>query len=266
MRKRFSILPAFALFWGLALVSPFAPAAAQNLPPVALEAIPSDAELDALLAARNWKGLGAALSVPGNAESLTRVMNWLHARIYNGGGIFLDIIYARDLWFVGSSLNIDDPARDMRLSAGLMVLYTYQLVVIDGAECEDQSAPSNRLTQLFRTQAPTLAFLKKQPADLKSKIVDLSIALENRTAPLRKDDDFICRDGMDQTRAGMERGTQQEIPDPSGHYGKTIGVKPPPDWVPKFVSPEIYKPKQNKVRATMRDNLLKLVDSGADGK
>ena len=113
-------------------------------------------------------------------------MNWLQTRIWSGGGFFLGILYSRDLWVTGSALNVDDPAKDLRLTAGLIALYTYQLILIDGAKCEDRSAPDNRMSQLFSARAATLVFLKKQPADLKSKIVDLSIALEKKTAPLRR--------------------------------------------------------------------------------
>ena len=116
------------------------------------------------------------------------------------------------------------------------------------------------MSQLFSARAATLVFLKKQPADLKSKIVDLSIALEKKTAPLRRDDDLICRDGMDQMRASLERGTQRKVPNTSGHYGETVEVAPPPDWAPKFLSPEIYAPIQEKDRAQMREALLKLLE------
>jgi hypothetical protein len=176
----------------------------------------------------------------------------------NGGGFFLALLYARDLWNVGDSAKIADPAKDPRLTAGLISLYAFELIVIDGTKCEDRSAPDNRLSQLLTQRAAALNFLKQQPPDIKGKIVDIAIALERKTAPLRKDDDLICRDGMDQMRAGLERGTQQEVPNTSGHVGKTIAVTPPPDWTPKFVSPDVYSPLQVKARADMRGNLLRL--------
>ena len=181
----------------------------------------------------------------------------------NGGGLLLPIVYARDLWVIGSTLKVDDPDKDMRLSAALISLYAYELIVIDGAKCEDRSAPNHRATQLLTSRAATLAFLKQQPPESKSKVVDVAIALERKTAPLRKDDDLICRGGLDQMRAGLERGTQQETPTTSGHVGKTIAVAPPPDWAPKFVSPDVYRPMQDKARASMRESLLKLVEQSS---
>jgi hypothetical protein len=46
---------------------------------------------------------------------------------------------------------------------------------------------------------------------------------------------------------------------PAGQIGKTVAVAPPPGWPPKFVSPDAYRPMQDKIRAGMRENLLKLV-------
>jgi hypothetical protein len=103
-----------------------------------------------------------------------------------------------------------------------------------------------------------LAFLKQQPRELKSKMVDLAIGLEQKTAPLRADDDLICRGGMDQMKAGLDR--HQQAPTPDGQIGNTVAVAPPPDWSPKLVSPEIYRPVQEKARDEMRENLLKFVE------
>jgi hypothetical protein len=61
-------------------------------------------------------------------------------------------------------------------------------------------------------------------------------------------------------KAGLERGTQQEIPNQPGMVGRSIGVTPPSDWVPKFASPEVYEPKQEKARAEMRELLRKLIE------
>jgi hypothetical protein len=93
---------------------------------------------------------------------------------------------------------------------------------------------------------------------IKAATVNFALALEQKTAPLRTDDDLICRDGLDQIRAGLERGSQQEVPSSAGHIGKTIAVTPPPDYVPKFRSPDAYRPEQDKSRAGIRENLMKL--------
>ncbi len=236
------------------------PANAQSQQIAPSAALPSDADLDAMLAARNWKGLGAALSQPGSPETFQRATNWMQSRIYAGGGMLLTLLYARNLWLAGDSLKIDDPGKDLRLSAGMMALYSYELIVIDGAKCQDRTAPGHRLDQLFMSRAATLAYIKTHTPDMKAKIVDMAIALEKKTAPLRKDDDLICRDGMQQMQAGLERGKQHEVATPPGQIGKTVAVEPPPDWTPKFVSPSVYTPMQDKARSEMRASLLKLIE------
>jgi hypothetical protein len=240
-------------------ISPL-PTIAQEQPAAAPSALPADADLDALLAAQNWNGLVAAFARPRDAESLTRALKWLHKKVDTGAGFMVALLYARNLWIAGNAVNIDDPIHDMRITAGLILLYAYELIMIDGAKCEDQSAPGNRASQLFRFNSATFAFLKKERGDLKPKTVDIAIALEKKTAPSRKDDDLICRGGLEQMKAGLERGAQKEVPNTSGHYRKTVEVTPPADWAPKFVSPDIYVPIQDKARTQMREHLLKLIE------
>lgn len=227
----------------------------------AAAAVPSDAELDAMLAARNWTGLSAVL-VPLRADTAVRLQNWLQTRIIKtGGALLLDLIYIRNQWLAGNAKKIDDPVMDPLVNAGTMALYTYAIIIIDGSKCEDVSAPANRRMQLLTDYGPALRFLKGRPASVKSTAVDVAIFLEKNTASVRKDDDLICRAGMAQIMAGLERGAQQELPKQPGMLGKAaIAVTPPPDWVPKFASPEVYKPKQDEFRALMPELLRKLIE------
>lgn len=233
---------------------------AQSQPQAPASALPSDEQLDALLEAGDWKGLGAALMPATRDEALTRAMAWLHRRIDSGGGSFLGFVYARDLWGLGSALNGNDPMKDMRVTAGLIVLYTFELIRIDGAKCEDRSAPGHRVDLLLINYQPTLAYVKAKPADLKASIVGLAIAMEKHTAPLRKDDNWLCRGGLAEMRAGIETGTTKEVPTPPGYYGETRAIEAPPNWTPKFLAPETYKPVQDQLRSEMKSSLLKLVE------
>src|ERR1043166_4493016 len=190
LRTPFSVLAGLAIF--LASAPHISIATAQQ--PAAIS-LPSDAELDALLAARNWNALAAALRRPSPTTEFARKLNWLKTRMDNGGGFFLALEFAREFWENSSGLT-DDQAQGARMTAGLYSLYAFELIVIDGAKCEDRSAPDNRISQLLRRQAAALAFLAKQEPDLKAKTVEQAIGLERNTAPLRKDDDLVCRDGL----------------------------------------------------------------------
>ncbi len=257
MRVRHPTLMA-AQVLAVLLASP--PAGAQSQPTPAVRPLPSDADLDALLAARKWNDLGEALSHPDSAASFSRGMGWLHTRLDAGGGLMLGILYARDLWIVGKSQNVVDPARDMRMTAGMITLYTYEIIFIDGAKCEDKSAPEHRLEQLLSARRETLAYLKQQPPEWKANVVNIAIAFETKTANARGDDDLICRGGLEEYRVGLERGTQREVPNTDGHFGKTVDVRPPDDWMPNFVAPAVYKPLQEKAREAMRATLFRLIE------
>jgi hypothetical protein len=100
------------------------PACGQTQATSSAQALPSDAELDALWNARKWDDLAAALANPDSPQSVARGMNWLHSRLDEGGGLLLGMFYARDLWLVGTSQNIADPDRDLRVTAGMITLYT----------------------------------------------------------------------------------------------------------------------------------------------
>ena len=217
----------------------------------------SDAQLDELLASHQWNALGAALRA--DPQSIARMMDWLHQRIDTGGGLLLPLIFARDLWMVGDRLKAADPEQDVRVTSGMMTLYAYSLIVVDGKTCEDQTAPAHRLDQLFQVRAATLAFLKALPTDLKIKVVDIAIALERKTAPLRGDDDLVCRDGLAQMKAGLSQGKQREAPSAPGTYGRTVLVEPPADWKPGRVPASVYLPLQSEARKGMRADMIKLV-------
>lgn len=257
LRKFWSALFAVASIAGMTNLLLHFTAIAQVEPSAA--AVPSDAELDAMLAARNWTGLSAVLWAL-RVDTAVRLQNWLHTRIVStGGALLLDLVYIRNLWLAGNAKKIDDPVKDPLVNAGAMALYTYAIIIIDGSKCEDVSAPESRRMHLLTDYGEALRFLKGRPASVKSTAVDAAISLEEMTAPVRKDDDLICRAGMAQIMAGLERGTQQEIPNRPGVPGRSIGVTPPPDWAPKFASPEVYKPKQAEARAMMPELLHNLM-------
>ena len=220
------------------------------------DGLPSNEQLDALVAAHRWNDLGAALSRPGSTPGMSRALEWLHTRIDAGGSFFLGLLYARDLWVLSSQFKIDDPSKDLRMTAGMITLYTEALIIVDGMRCKDQTAPGHRMDQLVVARAPTIAFLRSESPELKAKIVDLAVALERRTASLRQDDGLMCRGGMDEMRAGLAHGTQSLPTQAPGQVGNTVEVSPPPGWTPELVPPEVVQAKQGSLRPQLRDMLL----------
>lgn len=231
--------------------------AAKAQQPSAITAVPFDPVLDPLLSSKNYLALGNELpKVP-----IEKRMAWLRARILTGGTAFLVWPYVRDLWQVGQLNNSTDPNQDLRIVAALFMLYAYQLIVIDGAKCEDNTAPERRMSQLLEGYGPVLKHLKPQPVPVRGEVVIMAIKLEQSTAATRKDDDFLCRDGMAQIKAGLDAGAKpKEVPTPPGKTGKSMVVATPSNYVPKLLPPEKYLPVQQQMRSSIQAALVKLVE------
>jgi len=181
LRKCRLVLFTVAAIAGMACLLLHSTATAQAEPP-ASAAVPSDTELDAMLAARDWTGLSAVLW-PLRVDSAVRLQNWLHTRIINtGGALLLDLVYIRNLWLAGNARKVDDPVKDPLVNAGAMALYTYAIIIIDGSKCEDVSAPESRRMRLLTDYGEAFRFLKGRPASVKSTAVEAEITLDNMTA------------------------------------------------------------------------------------
>jgi hypothetical protein len=252
--KHFRAIFALLLFVAFWTTSSASAQVASDAPSPELPA--NAADLNGLLYMKDWNGLGAALK-DADQTPVTRVkaMNWLQRRVLRGAEYFVVYAYMRELWTVGTV----SQSEGMRQTAGAMALYAYALIAIDGAKCQDQTAPGNRMTQLLGLNPSTFSFVKSQPAETKAKMIDLAITIENRTSSARRDDDLLCRGGLEEYKAAFEGGTQTEVPNSTGHFGKTFQVEPPADWKPKFAPPEVYRPKQEIARNAMREALLKLI-------
>ncbi len=221
------------------------------------QSAPEVGDLDSLLAAKDWNKLGAALSSPDRDEK--KSLEWLDAKLLSSGLYFVSWLYARELWSDANQATVGTLQRDMRLTAGAVTLYTAAVILVDGSKCEDQTAPAHRMDQLFQARAGTLAFMKQQQPANKQTAIDFAVALEAKTAAARGSDDLVCRDGMAQMRAGLERGIQHPVPNAPGAVGKTVAVEAPSDWRPTILPEQNYIPKQEIARAKLRAMLANLV-------
>ena len=122
------------------------------------------------------------------------------------------------------------------MTAGLIALYNYELIAIDGATCADRTAPGGRLDQLYSQGGDVFAFLKQQSPELKTKLAEGAITMENETASRRKDDKVLCM-GMDAILAGLESGEQHKTKGKHGRGVTVTEVETPSGWSPKFLTP-----------------------------
>jgi hypothetical protein len=246
-----------ALLLTTPIIAPVELAAAQAQQQSATSALPSNQKLDALVEAKRWNDLADVLA-PAEGEDFIRKLDWLKTKVDGGGGLPLVLAYTQSLWDVGRSNPNTDPDKDLRVTAALMLLYSYALMAVDGMKCDDVSAPGHRLDQVLEMDAPILKFLKARSQKLKDKLIAGVIGYEKFTAPLRKDDDVLCRGGLHEMMAGFENGTTHKEPTTTGQAGESYVVEAPPGFAPEFLAPKVYQPLQIKARAALKANLMHL--------
>jgi hypothetical protein len=215
---------------------------------------PDNARLDELLWSKDYSKLGQAL----NSTRLDRRLDWLKDRLLGGGTVFLAPHYVNALWMAGVREGETNPNKDMRVTAGLIALYALQVMSIDGARCEDSSAPGDRAVQFLTNFRPVNDHLRKQPIETRLKVVDVALKMERSTAPKRKDDDWLCRGGLAEMAARARAAKPVEAP-PRVKGVREFYYPPAPGWSPKFLPSEKYALRQEQIRASMREQLLNLV-------
>ena len=218
------------------------------------------AAMNQLYDAKDWGGLVTELAQPKDPVQQRQNLSWLETKTETGASFLIALSYANYLWQYGEMEKVDDPKTDLRVEAAMISLYVYELILIDGAACQDYSAPQSRFDQYVSQRRDTLRFIKTLTPEWQEKIVDQAIALEKQTAPRREPlDEILCRGGMDEMMAGLEAGKTEELPPQPGYVGKQVGVSAPPGWKPKFLPAGTYLPVQAQKRAQMRDFLLKVI-------
>ena len=76
-------------------------------------------------------------------------------------------------------------------------------------------------------------------------MIELALELDERTAAQRQEDDGICQDPFAQAKGALARAEKQQVG---------------PAAAPKILSPDVYKPKQDRARAEMGITLRKLLE------
>lgn len=238
--------------------------------------MPPDAELDALWMQSRWNDLGDILTNQRSPDARRPAVKWLSTRLQAGGGLMHGLILAKMLWEGGNRMSEHDGVREPvgdtqdELNAAIILLYTRAMIEIDGLRCADATAADTWLARLdgnVKNASPQLVprnvswpiyYLRRQPEAVRIAAVDAALAMERRTASLRRDDDLLCRAGKDGEMAAARRDERPWVPTTQRHYDGTVGLEPPADWVPGFLTPEKYRPLQDKAKAGLRDRLLAL--------
>jgi hypothetical protein len=249
------------VFWSKAVLAQAPQAAPPSATASPAKPLPANAaELDTLLSQRNYAKLNQIFSTDKFDEAVLN-MNWQQARLFAGRTAFLAFAYIVSLNRVSTALG-DVRGAETKKMAILILLYTYELILIDGQRCKDVSAPGHRKDQLltgfpnFRKTIPTLS-----DEDM-DQLLKFAVEMEGLTAPKRMDDDYLCRGGLTEIQAGLKKygdNATREVPTPPGGIGKTMETKTDPDFKPEFLGKEAWSPQQAELRAKMPDILKNLV-------
>jgi len=221
--------------------------------------------LDAALKSNDYAAINHIHAAIKSGDELVLFMNWEQARAFEGRGFYLGYIYMSDLWGMASSLpdtttDQADEIVQLKRSAVLVGLFSYELVVLDGTKCSDPTAVGHRMDQLMTN--PGWSYVDQIPEDLRRKMIEGVVRLEAYSGAKRAPDSILCTGGMAQMSASLAAQAAgkaaQEVPNAPGTVGKTYAVPPAP-VANIYVDQGVWQPKQDKLRAAMPGQLASLM-------
>ena len=228
------------------------------------------ADLDKFIKAGDYKSVGELTAQPKSLEEALAVLDWGKVHMQSGGGVDITLIYARTLWNAGSAAQQLAP---MRITAGLIVSYGILQILADAPKCADQTAPSHRFDTVLTGPLghQLLANFAHLPRDSsaqysRDRLAATAIAMERNLAPLRDNDNWLCRGGTQEFADFFKKHPDfdsKDNPAPSKPsatgVGRDVEVPTDPTFVPGFVSRDVWEPKQIAARAqfpTFMNNML----------
>ena len=216
--------------------------------------MPKDvADLDAMLLHKDYMRLTDRLKSANTAQDVGLDLDWEQTRVFDGAGFLVAMGYMTDLWRLGSALPPPDKDQ-LKQSAAMMFLYQLDLIVIDGARCDDVSAPGHRRDQLVFQNQAMVQYLRALPRATRMNLGSVSLAIEAATGSGRRDDDVLCSGGMAQMNAALAAQGDKPLPELHAspeHFGGTYAVPPAPGFKPQFVNPAVSGPRQVAARRDM---------------
>ncbi len=126
--------------------------------------------LDAALKSNDYATINHIHAAIKSADEMVLFMNWEQVRAFDGRGFYVSYIYMSDLWGMATSLPAATPEQtneiaQLKQSAVLVGLLSYELVVLDGAKCSDSTAVGHRMDQLMTN--PAWSYVDQIPDDLR---------------------------------------------------------------------------------------------------
>ena len=202
--------------------------------------------LDKLLSEHNYNELASRMLHSTDASLIRPTLDWAQARTLTGASVFVPLLYSKMLWEIGSA---NPRFADLKETSAAVTLYALLVTLADGPKCEDQTAVSHHLDGFIFKYHGQLQFISQAPDDKKNLLIRLAFAMEQKTLPLRQNDDYLCRFGSEEMLDSLQKnGPGKEVPAQPGQFGKTVVVGSDPTFVPKFLPREQWEPKQAAAR------------------
>ncbi len=221
--------------------------------------------LDRYLGAQDYTALANAILKPGPSEDLKPALAWARAGTLKGHSIIVPLIYSSLLWDLGVSF---PQFADFKTSSGIIALYALLVAHADGPRCSDPTAPSHRIDVIkhdYRKQFETIAAL---PAAKQHDALAAALRMERETAPLRGDDKYLCRFGMQETLAILQQHHKEKVVEKtpkSAFAGFEIQIPADAPYEPSFLPRDEWAAKQAALRASFPQLLANLI-AGLEAK
>lgn len=201
------------------------------VPAAAAPEAPYEAVLDQSYAARDYDGLARQLFDAGDSDRFMTSLDWLGGKFRSDGSSFISYAYARMLLAVAANMQGDE-ATDIRTTALTALTQAVVSAQIDALQCEDTTALGIKARELAgELQASGLRDLPLAQREMAAAVV---MVIEQNTWPVRQQADhtaYLCTGGMAAMIAGLDSGTQRDVPPQDGQAGRQVEVTPPAGFV-----------------------------------
>ncbi len=175
-----------------------------------------------------------------------------------GKSVIVPLLYSTKLWVVGSA---NSQYANLRETAALITIYSLMVTYADGVKCADQTAPGHRIDAIVTQYRDPLKMLATLPVAQRTIIIETAARMEAQTAPLRTNDNYLCRFGMQETIDNLKKGQKlKELQPQPGQVGKQFLIQDDLDYEPEYVPREQWEPKQRKSRSNFLPAFTALLD------
>lgn len=226
------------------------------------------AELDAALAARDWPTLSAAMRGVASHDAATKMANWERYQVYRGGGYNVVFMYVHNLATMAASYDraaqanpaLAQTAQGIRTAAVSQMIYLNAIIAVDGERCGDQTAPIGQRNRMLAVSMQLIQDAQGLDEAARRAALDAALEQEKLTAPVRGYDQDLCRGGMDEIAAGLEKNGDKATRSTSqpGLPGKTIDIEADAAFVPALSDPATWDARRQKVRERLATTLAPL--------